>query len=685
MIQFVPTICPYCAIGCGMFLAVKDQHVVGVKPNPDHPVSKGKLCAKGWNAHQFIHHEERLRAPLIRGGGLLRQTSWDEVISLITSSFQKIKNKNGSNSIALLSSAKCTNEENYLAQKFTRVVLGTNNIDNCARLCHAPTIAGLSAAFGSGAMTNSITDIEQADCIFVIGSDTTSQHPLIATRIINAKEKGAKIIVADPRRIQLSSIADIFLQQRPGSDVALINGMMKVIMDNGLENKNFIKQKTEGFEQLFEVLKNYSPGRVSEMTGVPPNSIIEAAQTYAKAETSNIIYAMGITQHTTGTDNVKAVADLALLTGNIGKPGSAVNPLRGQNNVQGACDMGALPNVLPDYQLVTNEVTRAKIEEIWRVSSLPDKVGLTSVEMIDAALDKKLKAMYIIGENPLLSEPDINHVKQALESLEFLVVQDIFLTETAKLAHVVLPAACWAEKEGTFTTTDRRVQKIKKAVEPPGESKTDWEIICKLAKIMGARNLFLFTSANEIFEEIRKITPSYMGMTYVRIDQLAGLQWPCPNEDHPGTPILHSVQFTRGRAKFHAVEYKGPAEIQDEEYPYLLTTGRVETQWHTGSMTRRSSTLNDENPEPNVEINPEDAQELQLMNGKEVEIRSKQGKVKIKALITDKVMKGHIFIPFHYAEAAANVLTSSLLDPVAKIPGLKVCPVAIKKPNHLCE
>lgn len=678
MLSFIPTICPYCGAGCGLLLVVKDGSVVGTRPWPRHTISEGRLCIKGWNAHQFVHHQDRLKKPLIKDNGALREATWDEALSLIANKLEEIKDKDGPNAIALLSSAKCTNEENYLIQKFARAVISTNNVDHCARLCHAPTIAGLVTAFGSGAMTNSIADLEQADCIFVIGSDTTSQHPLIASRIVMAEERGAKIIVADPRGIQLASLADVHLQQKPGSDVALLNGMMKVIIDRGLEDKEFIEGRTEGFEELAEMVQDYPLAKVESITGVPADDIEKAAVIYAEAESSAIIFAMGITQHTTGTDNVMSAANLAMLTGNVGKPGSGVNPLRGQNNVQGACDVGALPSVFPGYQAVADVEKRAKVAQVWGLTELPSQVGLTVVEMMNAAFEGKIKAMYIMGENPMVSDPDINHVRQSLESLDFLVVQDIFLSETAELADVVLPSACWAEREGTFTSTERGVQRIRKAVEPPGESKPDWEIVCELARVIGAGQLFPFASPGEIFDELRKVTPQYAGMTYDRLNQPDGLQWPCPDESHPGTPILHTQQFTRGRGKFTAVAYREPAEEPDSEYPYVLTTGRVMSQWHTGTMTRRSPALNNESPEGFVEVNPEDAKRLGIEDGDLVEVASRRGKIQTKALVTATIKPGVIFIPFHFAESAANVLTNPALDPVAKIPEFKVCAVAIQ-------
>jgi formate dehydrogenase (coenzyme F420) alpha subunit len=678
LVRFVPTICPYCGVGCGLLLAVKDEAVVGTRPWPDHRLSEGSLCIKGWRAHEFIYHEDRLRRPLVKDGDSFRETGWEEALKFVADRLAEIRDKHGPDALAFLSSAKCTNEENYLLQKFARAVIGTNNIDHCARLCHASTVAGLAAAFGSGAMTNSVHDIEEARCVFIIGSDTTSQHPLIAARIMKARDKGAQIIVADPRRIHISQFADLHLKHKPGSDVALINGMMKCILDQGLEDKAFIAARTEDFDKLKEGLDAIALDEVEKITGVSREEIERAALLYAKAESSCIIYSMGITQHTTGTDNVLSLANLAMLTGNIGRPGTGVNPLRGQNNVQGACDMGALPNFFPGYQAVTDRKLRAVIAKAWGVAELAPEVGLTVTEMLPAALEGRVRAMYIMGENPMISEPDIDHVEQALKSLDFLVVQDIFPTETARFADVILPAASWAEKEGTVTATDRTVQLLRKAIEPIGDSKPDWEIICEVAREMGAGNNFSFSSPAEIFEEIRKVTPAYAGISYARLNQPAGLQWPCPAEDHPGTTILHTELFTRGKGKFHTVVYRAPAENPDDDFPFILTTGRVMSQWHTNSMTGRSPTLNAEFPEGFVEISAEDAARLGIEDNALLEVSSRRGTIQTRARVTDRVTPGVVFMPFHYAESAANKLTNSALDPVAKIPELKVCAVAIE-------
>lgn len=544
-------------------------------------------------------------------------------------------------------------------------------------------MAGLAATFGSGAMTNSIEDIEEAKCIFVIGSDTSSQHPIIARRIIRAKEKGAILIICDPKAIQLSAMADLYLPIRPGTNLALLNGMAKVILEERLEDREFIEERTEGLEDLKKVLAEVDLREVAEITDVSEEKIRKAAKLYATAENATIVYCMGITQHTSGTENVMAIANLAMLTGNIGRRGTGVNPLRGQNNVQGACDMGALPNVFPAYQQVADEEIRQKMALTWGIKDLSPVPGLTVVEMVEAALSQKLRALYIMGENPMVSDPDLQYVEQGLKQLELLIVQDIFLTETGRLADIVLPSACFAEKEGTFTNTERRVQRVRKAVEPPGEAKEDREIICELALKMGAGSLFAFKDSEEVFEEIRKVTPSYAGMTYERLNTPHGLHWPCPTKEHPGLAILHQERFTRGKGLFKPTIYKRPAEEADQEYPLTLTTGRIIFQYHTGSMSRRSKNLEAEAPEGYVEIHPTDAQQLGLKEGEMVVVESRRGKIETKAKISKKIRPGIVFIPFHFAEQAVNRLTNAALDPISRIPEYKTCAVRIRKLHSL--
>lgn len=522
-------------------------------------------------------------------------------------------------------------------------------------------------------MTNSILDIERASCLLIIGSNTTENHPMVARRIMRAKEKGAKVIVADPRRVHISSFADLFLQHRSGSDVALLNGLMNVIINEQLFDKEFVEARTEGFEELRKVLAAYPPDKVEALTGVPRDDIVAAARMYAGAENAAIVYCMGVTQHTTGVDNVECCANLAMLTGNIGRPGTGVNPLRGQNNVQGACDMGALSNFLPGYGAVAGPASE-KLEKLWG-SPLPAKAGLSVMEMMEGAAKGEVAGMYIMGENPMVSDPDIDHVRQALERLEFLVVQDIFLTETATLADVVLPGACFAEKTGTFTNTERRVQLVNKAIDPPGEAKPDWEIVCLVARRLGLEG-FSFTSPEEVFAEIHQAVPQYAGMSYARLG-VDGLHWPCPDENHPGTPILHGQAFSRGKGKFHPVEFKPPAEGTDEAYPFVLSTGRSAFQYHTGTMSRRSPTLEKQVASAYVEVNPGDAAERGIKDGAMVKVSSRRGEIVVRAVVTGRVPEKMLFIPFHFAEAAANVLTNPAIDPVAKIPEYKICAAAL--------
>ncbi len=526
-------------------------------------------------------------------------------------------------------------------------------------------------------MTNTIGDIESADVILVEGSNTTENHPVISTFIKRAATlKGATLIVVDPRRLKLTESADHWLRLRPGTDSALINGFMHVIIEENIYDKKFVETRTEGFEELKAIVEKYTPEYVEKITGVPADEIVNTARIFAAAKRGCIIYCMGITQHTTGTDNVKSLANLSMLCGDLGIPGGGVNPLRGQNNVQGACDMGGLPNVFTAYQKVDSDDARVKYENAWDITGLSPKPGLAVTEMVQKAGEGELKALYIIGENPMVSDPDLNHAEKAFKNLDFLVVQDIFLTETTALADVVLPSFCFAEKNGTFTNTERRVQRVRKAVKAPGFARRDWKIICDIANRMGYP--MNYTDSNAIFEELRKVTPSYAGITWKRIKN-EGIFWPCPTENHPGTPILHTKQFTRGKGHFHAIDHRDPDEMPDEEYPFILTTGRLLFQYHTGTMTMKSAGLNFLAPECFVEISVNDADGLGIENGDMVEVVSRRGKIKTKAKISPKAVDGTLFIPFHFANAAANRLTNAKLDPIAKIPEFKVCAIKIKK------
>lgn len=525
-------------------------------------------------------------------------------------------------------------------------------------------------------MTNSIDDLEKAKSILVIGSNTTEGHPIIALRIKRAvMNNECKLIVAEPRHIKLCYYADQWLQHKPGTDVALINGMMNVILSEGLADEDFIKERTEGFEEFRKVVEEYTPERAAEICGLESEEIRQAARTFAQADAAAIVYAMGITQHTSGVDNVLSLANLAMLTGNIGKEGAGVNPLRGQNNVQGACDMGALPNVFTAYQPVTSGEVREKFARAWGVEALPAKPGLTLMEMMDAAYKGDVKVLYIMGENPVISDPDTAHLQAALDEVDFLVVQDIFLTETAQYADVVLPAASFAEKDGTFSNTDRGVQRVRKAVEAPGEAKEDSWIIGQLASRLGYEMGDI--SPAQVMKEIASLSPSYAGISYGRLEEECELRWPCPTSDHPGTPILHTEKFTRGKGLFSPVEFKQPAEVTDDEYPLILTTGRLLTHYHTGSMTRRVEALNEIEPRNQAWINTEDAESIGIQNGEEIGLATRRGAIRLEAKVTDKVGKGVVFVPFHFGESPANALTNTALDPIAKVPELKVAAVRV--------
>ncbi len=539
-------------------------------------------------------------------------------------------------------------------------------------------MAGLAASFGSGAMTNSIEEFEDAEVFFVIGSNTTEQHPMIATRIIQAVVgKKARLIVADPRDIRLAKWASVCLRHKIGSDVALINGLMHVILKEGWEDREFIESRTENFQELKSVVAGYTPERVAEITGVDPESLRKAAEAYAKSRKAMIVYAMGITQHVTGTDNVKSCANLAMLTGHVGYASAGVNPLRGQNNVQGACDMGALPNVYTDYQPVADPNVKRKFEEAWGVTDLNDKPGLTLTEMLAKAEKGELKALYVMGENPLVSDPNAQHVMKALRRLDFLVVQDIFYSETARFAHVILPAATFAEKEGTFTNTERRVQLSRQAMAPLEGTMPDWGIVSEISSRAGYP--MNYQSSAEILDEINRVTPSYGGITLGRLKDSLGIQWPCPDQKHPGTPFLHKDRFKRGLGRFEVKEHIPPAEVPDEEYPFILTTGRVASQYHTRTMTRRIPLLEREAPKAFLEMNPKDARRLRVRDGNMVAVESRRGQLRLPVLLTPVVPEGVVFSTFHYSETNINELTTSAADPVAQIPELKHCAVSIRR------
>ncbi len=703
----VMTTCAYCGVGCNFDMHIREGQLHHVTSNPHAPVNGMHLCVKGRYGFDYVHHPDRLTQPLVREwllndlekpegesrGGWLA-VSWERALDIVAQQFSRIMDESGADALAVFSSAKCTNEENYLMQKFARQVLGTHNVDHCARLCHSSTVAGLAAALGSGAMSNTMADVaEQAEALFVIGSNTTEQHPVFGSMLRQAVyQRGAKLVVADPRRIDLVDFATLHLCHKPGTDIALINGIMHLIVENGWQDHEFIKQRTEAYDSLLESLKKYTPEYVSSITGVTREQLVAAATILGTSKPMAVIWAMGITQHTVGVQNVFSLANLQMLTGNMGIPGGGVNPLRGQNNVQGACDMGALPNVFPGYQQVTNAESHSKFEEAWALSNrarmFGNTPGLTITEMVDGALDGSIRGFYIMGENMMMTDPDINHVRQAMRNAEFTVLQEIFPSETADYADVLLPGVSFAEKDGTFTNTERRIQLIHDAVTSPGQARRDWEITADLARRIlsyccqspeGAYAGWDYQNAAEIMDEIAALTPSYAGVSHKRLHNGEQLHWPVRDKQHAGTPILHKEQFTRGKGVFHVAEHLPPRELPDADFPLCLTTGRVLYHWHGSEMTRRSQPLAALYPDTLVEVSREDAIRLGINDSQIIRIVSRRGEMIATADISDRVPPGLIFGNFHFPEEAnVNNLTIGALDPIAKIPEYKVCAVRIE-------
>jgi formate dehydrogenase major subunit len=705
----IPSVCPYCGVGCATTVHVQEAQVVRVSGRSS-PGNQGRLCVKGRYGFDYALHPDRLTVPLIRreefypkhvlsadlqGEGdyrrrrmeedarpdpalrqAFREATWDEALDLGARRFTEIKRESGPGALAGFGSAKCSNEDNYLFQKLIRAVFGTNNVDHCTRLCHASSVAALMETLGSGSVSDIFGHVFHADVALVIGSNTTENHPVAATFIKQAAKRGTTLIVMDPRRPPLANHAHIYVRFKPGTDVALLNGLMHVILAEGLQNDAFIAARTEGIDALRETVARYTPELVEQLTGVPRETIIEVARLYGRARAAITFWGMGISQHTTGTDNARCLISLALLTGNIGRPGTGLHPLRGQNNVQGASDVGLIPMVFTDYQPVTDKSVRAKFEKAWGVALDPNP-GLTVVEIMGAALDRQIRGMFMMGENPFLSDPNINKVKKALSALDFLMVQDIFLTETAEFADVVLPATSFMEKDGSYTNTDRRVQLARKAIDPPGEARTDWQVIADLSARMGYP--MRYDSTSEIFAEIAALSPSYAGITHDRMARENGVLWPCTSEEDPGTAILFSDTFPRGLGLFHPAEWAPAKELPDAEYPFVLNTGRVLQHWHTGTMTRRARALDEISPQPFVDLHPDDAAALGVEEGEPVRVRSRRGSVVVPARINRKVDPGNVFIPFHFREAAVNLLTIDALDPTAKIPEFKFCAVAIER------
>lgn len=690
--KVVKTTCPYCGVGCQMNLNLKDGTIYAVEAPFDAAPNYGMLCVKGRFGTDYVKHPGRVKTPLIRANRaegrsvkpVWREASWDEALDLVADELVRVVKNHGGDAIATYASAKATNEDTYIFQKMVRALLGTNNVDHCARLCHAGSVTGLQLSLGTSAMSNSIAEMENLDVFIVTGSNTTETHPVISNFLKRAvRQNGAKLIVVDPRQIGMTNFATQWLRQNPGTDVAVFQAMAHVIVKEKLYNPDFIAQRTEGFNDYLESLEKYTPEWAESVSGVPAQQIREAARLYASAERGAIFWGMGISQSTHGTDNTLSLVNLALMCGHVGKPGTGLNPLRGQNNVQGCSDSGGLPNVYTAYQSVANPDVQQKFEQFWGVKLNPTP-GLTATEMVDGAATGVVKAMFVLGENPMMSEPNQNHVRHALEALDFLVCQDIFINETGEMADVILPAVSFAEKDGTFTNTDRRIQRCRKAVEPVGDSRADWDIICDLGKRIENRlgvSLtagFDYSHPREIWEEMRQLTPDFGGIDYDRIDREGGVHWPCPDFDHPGTPYLFESSFPRGKGKFWEVAYGTESEQPDDEYPFNMSTGRVLYHWHGRTMTGRSS-LDNIYPEATCEMHPDDAGDLGLETGDWVEVSSRRGAIKLRVLVTGRSPQGTVFIPFHFVEAAANLLTEVQLDKRAKIPDYKNTAVNVQK------
>lgn len=709
------TTCPYCGVGCTLQLHVKDDFIYKVTSPFDSPVNHGNLCVKGRFGYDFIYHPKRVTTPLVRRYLLEGkpkpegreqvfavsldgkpipdskisndwdwvETDWDTALNFTADNLTRIYKRDGSDAMAVYCCAKATNEDNYLLQKMYRALFRTNNVDHCTRLCHAGSVVALQQAVGSSAMSNTASQVIMNDVFIVTGSNTSENHPIIALQMKEAVQKhGAKMIIVDPRRIDLVDMAEMWLPLKPGTNVPVFSAMAHVIVKEDLVNWEFVKNRTEGFDEFLESLEKFTPEYAEELSGVPAEDIRKAARMYAKAKNGAIYWGMGISQLSHGTASALALIHLAFLTGHVGRDGTGLNPLRGQNNVQGASDMGSMPFHYPGYMRVDNPDNRAKWEKAWNIEEggLSLKLGLTTTEILSNAYEGGIRALYIMGENPMMSEPNLNVTRHHMEQLEFLVAQDVFINESAAYADVFLPATPFAEKDGTFSNTDRRVQRVRAAHPPRGMSRPDWQIICDIALRIESRlglatAHWTYSNPEEILREMGSVNPDYAGITYDRIDKV-GLIYPVPTLDHPGTPTLFKESFPRGKGKFHTLDYVPVREQVDDEYPFILTTGRLLEHWHGGSMTRNSA-LNEIYPEARVEIHPADAEIHGIRNGDPVKVQSRRGEIIVRATVTEKTTVGVVFIPWHFHEAAANLLTNDALDPQAKIPEFKACAVQV--------
>ncbi len=686
------TVCPFCGVGCQIRVHVRDGRVAWAEGR-NGPANENRLCVKGRFGLDYVHHPQRLTKPLIRKSGApkemgvdpanpfthFREASWEEALDAAAAGLKKALEQHGPAALAGFGSAKGSNEEAYLFQKLVRSGFGNNNVDHCTRLCHASSVAALMEQIGSGAVTAPFTHVLQSDVIFLIGANPVENHPVAATYIKQAARAGAKLIVADPRGQVLARDAALMLQHRPGSDVALLNGIMHVILREGLTDEDFIRRRTRGWEEMKAHLKRFPPQKMAALCGVPAADIERAARLIGKAGAVMFLWGMGISQHVHGTDNARSINNLALMTGNIGKPGAGLHPLRGQNNVQGASDCGLIPMVFPDYQPVSDMDARARLEALWGVERLDDAPGLTVVEIMHAIEDGTIRAMYIMGENPAMSDPDLARTRKALASLEHLVVQDIFLTETAMFADVVLPATTWLEKEGTVTNTNRTVQMGRPALPPPGDARPDWWIIQQIAQRLGLA--WDYAGPAEVFAEMQQAMPSLANITWERLQREDAVTYPCPGPDEPGREIVFDDAFPTedGLGRFSPADILPPDELPDNAFPFILTTGRVLEHWHTGAMTRRASVLEALQPQAYVAMNPQEMERLGIAEGDMLEVATRRGAVRVAARADARVPEGVLFMPFAYVEAAANILTNPALDPFGRIPEFKFAAAAVRK------
>ena len=688
MTEAVSTTCPYCGVGCGIVLNVEEGRIRWVDDDPDNLSSDGMLCVKGRFGTSFVHHPDRLTTPLVRREGELVPASWDEALGIVVEGL--LANRGAFGSFA---SAKATNEDAFVQQKLVRLLMGTNNIDHCTRLCHSPSVEAMLAQLGSGATSNGYADYEDASCILIVGCDPGSNHPVIASRMRRAiDERGTRLIVVNPKRVDMCDRATHFFQHAAGTDVALFNGMARAVLDAGLEDAGFVASRTEGYEEWLAAVREHTVEEHAATAGVDGDELRAAALLFARPPAlpggperpgSCLVWGMGITQHTQGTDNAHALLNLALLTGQLGRPGSGVSPLRGQNNVQGCGDAGCIPDSLPGYQRYDTGI--AAFEEAWE-AELPREEGLRATDMVESIQSGDIRAMYIVGENPLLNEPNLHHAEEALRALDFLVVQDLFLHETAEIADVVLPACSFAERDGTFTNSERRVQRVRRAVDPVGESRPDWETLCDVGRRLCRRlgldeRQFSYEGPSAIFDEMARLVPFLRGISYARLDREGGLQWPCPTPDHPGSRFVYAESFPRGLGKFVPVRQRAiAAEVPDDEYPLVLNTGRILYHWHGGTLTRRVEGLLEEVDVVPVMVHPDDATEAGIVDGDAVMVSSRRGRLSGEAAVTDAVQRGNLFVPFvKLQESAANFLTNNVYDEASRIPEYKVCAVRLEK------